>query len=340
MARRMRWVMSGCSRSSSAEVERGQRTGVHLADGDDAGRALATIDHADLAERRPVAERGDVLAVGVDRDGAVQDDEEAAGRIAFGEDLGPVREVVLAAARRRRWPVVVRSTRRTARPRRAPRSAGWVASSPSWSSRRNRVSALKLLALAAPPSRGTGRPCRSGCQPARLTSSHSASSVARSDAWRSMPRSRASASTCSNRPRNLCAAARNAASGSIFRWRATLTTANSRSPSSSSTCGGVAAAHGLDQLGGLLGDLRQRPVDVGPVEAELGGLALHGIGVHQRRLRHRHAVEHRRALLLLALDRVPVAQHRGGVVGVRRRRTRAGGGGRACRARHGRRRPS
>ena len=42
---------------------------------------------------------------------------------------------------------------------------------------------------------------------------------------------------------------------------------------------GDARRVGLEHLGGLLGDLRHRPVHVGPFEADLGGLSLHGVRV-------------------------------------------------------------
>ena len=47
---------------------------------------------------------------------------------------------------------------------------------------------------------------------------------------------------------------------------------------------GVTAADRLAQFCGFLGDLGQRAVDVGPVEADLRGLALHVVRVAQRRL--------------------------------------------------------
>ena len=111
-----------------------------------------------------------------------------------------------------------------------------------------------------------------------LTSSHRASSVARSAARRSMPRAAASASTPSKRRRNLAAAPRAASSASTWTWRATLTAATTRSPSSSAIALGVAAGDRLAQLGELLVDLGQRAVDVRPVEADLGRLARRGAG--------------------------------------------------------------
>ena len=64
----------------------------------------------------------------------------------------------------------------------------------------------------------------------------------------------------------------------------------------------------------LLADLVQRAIDIVPVEADLGRLALQLLGVGQRRLRRGDTVEQRLALLLVALDVVPVGLHRLGIV--------------------------
>ena len=63
------------------------------------------------------------------------------------------------------------------------------------------------------------------------------------------------------------------------------------------------------QLGRLLGDLRERAVDVGPVEADLRRLALPVRGVGERGHATGDAVEHGGAPLLGVLDVVPVREH-------------------------------
>ena len=68
-------------------------------------------------------------------------------------------------------------------------------------------------------------------------------------------------------------------------------------------------------LGGLLRDLGECTLDGGPVETHLRGLALDGVGVAEGGQRVRHPFEHRRAPFLHLLDRVPVGQHSGGVLG-------------------------
>ena len=122
------------------------------------------------------------------------------------------------------------------------------------------------------------------------------------------------------RDRNLSVAARSACSGSMSRWRATLTTANNRSPSSSTD--GLGA-----QFLELLGDLGHRAVDVGrvPVEPDRGRLAPDLGRVEQRGQRRRDALHHAVAALLRLLDLLPVGDDLAGRVGRRPSRTRAGG---------------
>ena len=125
----------------------------------------------------------------------------------------------------------------------------------------------------------------------------------------------ASCSTCSNRARNLPAAARAASSASTSVCRATLAT---RDHHVSQLVGDLLLiAHGdrLPQLAQLLVDLGEWPDDVRPVEADLGCLARQVLAVGERRQRARNSVEHRRALLLDPLDVVPVGLHGLGVVG-------------------------
>ena len=43
----------------------------------------------------------------------------------------------------------------------------------------------------------------------------------------------------------------------------------------------VGVTFGVDDLTGFLDDLAERAVDIGPVEADLGCLALHGVGIRE-----------------------------------------------------------
>ena len=125
--------------------------------------------------------------------------------------------------------------------------------------------------------------------------------------------------------RKRSAEARSASSGSTFSLRATLTAANSTSPTSwkasSRSAGGLQlvqlGAHGVER-------------DVVEVEARGGRAALHLARVERPREVLRHLAEDPRlAPGLGRLDRVPVAQHLAGRLRLHRRRRRADGGGRA-----------
>ena len=59
------------------------------------------------------------------------------------------------------------------------------------------------------------------------------------------------------------------------------------------------------ELAELLADLRERPVEVGPVEAGGDGAALQLPGLQERRQRRGHVVEDPLAALLLGLDLLP-----------------------------------
>src|SRR5262249_54606284 len=63
---------------------------------------------------------------------------------------------------------------------------------------------------------------------------------------------------------------------------------------------------------GLLADLRGRPVEIGPGEADRRGAALELARVQERRQRFRHMVEDAFALLLLYLQPLPVLAHAAG----------------------------
>ena len=129
-----------------------------------------------------------------------------------------------------------------------------------------------------------------------------------------MPRSAASASTCSKRRRNFCVAAAQAGFGIDVEVAGDV---DDREQQVAQLVGGgvgVAAAGSAHQLVGFLRDLRQRTVHVRPVEADLRSLLLHLVGEREGGQRAGDAVEDRRALLrrslfLEALDRLPVAEH-------------------------------
>ena len=72
---------------------------------------------------------------------------------------------------------------------------------------------------------------------------------------------------------------------------------------------GVVVVDRRAELAGFLDDLRERTVDVGPVEADLRRLCADLGRVGERRHRAWNAVEDRRPLLLLALDVFPVGEH-------------------------------
>ena len=112
---------------------------------------------------------------------------------------------------------------------------------------------------------------------------------------------------------------RSASSGSTFRRRATLTEAKSTSPSSSKTCGcGSVSGAGSPppelglQLAHLVVEVRDRALDVRILEADGAGATLHLAGIQQRRQRVGDVVEDALALLLLALDPLPVLAHAAG----------------------------
>ena len=99
----------------------------------------------------------------------------------------------------------------------------------------------------------------------------------------------------------------------------------SRSPSSAKTRGSGSVSGrgatragelGLD-LGELLPHLRERAVEIGPVEADGGGAPLHLPRLEQPGQRLRHVVEDAGAPLLLGLDRLPALPHAARRVGVR-----------------------
>ena len=111
----------------------------------------------------------------------------------------------------------------------------------------------------------------------------------------------AAASMRPKRRMNFWLADRSAPSGSIFRWRATLATTNSRSPNSSSIsirsarlAAGVADAggHRLLQLGELLLELVEHGRQRRPVEADAGGFVLQLDGARERREGDGNIVEH------------------------------------------------
>ena len=111
---------------------------------------------------------------------------------------------------------------------------------------------------------------------------------ARSDCAGLRPCSPSRASMKRKRRMNFSFAARKALSGSIFRWRATLATTNSRSPNSSSIFGEAAAparsrCDRLLQLGQLLLELLEHGRQRGPVEADPRGFVLQLDGARQRR---------------------------------------------------------
>ena len=116
-------------------------------------------------------------------------------------------------------------------------------------------------------------------------------------------------------------------SGSMLRWRAKLTTANSRSPTSSarSVLGlGLAVSASSSSI------LARGPLDVGPVEAGAGGAPLELLGALQRRQGEGDAGQ--RALVVAGrafrgLDRFPAGDGRL----ARRRRRCADGGAPSCR---------
>ena len=71
------------------------------------------------------------------------------------------------------------------------------------------------------------------------------------------------------------------------------------------------------ELAELLAHLRERAVEVGPVEPDGGRAALHLARVEQPGQRLGHVVEDARAALLLGLDRLPALAHPAGRVGHR-----------------------
>ena len=170
---------------------------------------------------------------------------------------------------------------------------------------------------------------RPTAHPSRRASSPAASCRARPAPARSTPKRRS----------NFWLVARSVASGSASRWRARLTTANSRSPTSAAAPAALAGRDlGFDLVGFLadLGEHRQRIV---PVEADLAGLGLQlqraGEGRERRPARRRarpcvlgRSPPRLRSLgLLLGLDAVPQALRPRRASGRARRRTRADAGG-------------
>ena len=134
------------------------------------------------------------------------------------------------------------------------------------------------------------------------------------------PSTLASSSARSTRSANRFAIVRSASSGSTFSRRATLTAANSTSPSSSKTCGsGSASGSGLPgglerllQLAELVLQVGEGAGRVGVLELDRSRAALQLAGVEQRRERLGNVVEDPFPPLVGALDLLPVRAHASG----------------------------
>ena len=128
-----------------------------------------------------------------------------------------------------------------------------------------------------------------------LAASHSASISASVASFGVLPRAASARSIDAKRRSNLALVARSTPSGSAPRWRARLTTANSRSPTSAALCAARAGVELGFDLVGFLADLGEHRARIVPVEADPAGLVLQLEGAGQRGQGDRHAGE--RALL-------------------------------------------
>ena len=168
------------------------------------------------------------------------------------------------ARRRRMWPMTVRAD-----PAKAGHGAG--ANLPALLASSGGFSAASSAALASFPER------------VHLGKRRLAAAL--------FPCAASAVSIAAKRRSNFALVARSAVSGSTSRWRARLTTANSRSPISLGR-GVVSAAveRGCD-LVGFFADLGEHGLRIVPVEADLAGLLLQLQRARQRRQAGRNAGE-------------------------------------------------
>ena len=150
-----------------------------------------------------------------------------------------------------------------------------------------------------------------------LAASHSASISASVESCGRLPCAASACSIEAKRRSNFWLVARSVASGSASRWRARLTTANSRSPTSAAALLAVARGDLGFDLVAFLADLGQHRHRIVPVEADLAGLGLQLQRAGEGGQRHRHAGQRAGVLrlaaaggalgLFLGLDALPQA---------------------------------
>ena len=99
------------------------------------------------------------------------------------------------------------------------------------------------------------------------------------------------------------------ASGSVFKKRARLTAANSRSPTSSDASRSRPGGQRRLDLAGFLAELGQDALDVLPIESHRRGLLLNAVGLEERGEPGRTLAQERPAALLAGLAALPFAKN-------------------------------
>ena len=148
-----------------------------------------------------------------------------------------------------------------------------------------------------------------------LISSQIASSSARSTSPSRLPCVCNSSSSRLNRATNLSVAACSVLSASSLHLRARLTTANSKSPISSSIALRILRRDGSFSFAQFLFHLRDHVTHFGPIEIDARYFGLRFLRAHQRG--QRRGQDHRDNVCLFlffrALDRFPLFQHRAAI---------------------------